>query len=507
MVAEIVGRLHARIAEEKKAGYRALNHVTGTPVVYGSEVQFMHYNSKSFLKADLSCSSADKSAYRFELSKELSTKMVFRIQPRYNIRQEGEPIQYGDQILINYAKLGCYVNFSTNFPVEIDTPINVPNDETPITAPYENKKLNESSTRFEAYISQFQDCVWRVYYFGTQKEQDHVVVKGRDLIRLRHIEQPSFLGGESCLRSLDPEVYGRIYTGEDEAEHDSLSTIWEVETENYQSLGAECHILDNNGRYKGIRLRHLMTGRVLSLGNVDVGSGLSQIPVLKQQDKDSSYSIILHCFANKPKNELYYNTAYSIGFRVPENAENEPTSLIDFEVEAKRRERRGNAHEFITMSMEKDYGALKTSMTHVHVLNQSNEIIEEEEEDVKLFKQLRESEFSIKKRVLYAESAEPSAEYAYIIQRVDPERALEMYFVQSSLPILNHFKDMIKSCQSLSEIAWETVQKVLSVLKLLIFFVHNFDMDLVKRHDAIKYEGTLMHTKIYVNNTPWELRV
>ena len=459
----------------------------GIPVVYGSEVQFMHYNSKSFLKADLSCSSADKNAYRFELSKEFSTKMVFRIQPRYSIRQEGEPIQYGDQILINYSKLGCYVNFSTNFPVEIDTPVNFPNEEATITEPYENKKLSESSTRFEAYISQFQDCIWRVYYFGTQKEQDPIVVKGRDLIRLRHIEQPAFLGGELCLRSRDPEVYGRIYTGEDEAEHDSLNTIWEVETDNHQSLGGECHILDSNGGYKGIRLRHLMTGRVLSLGDVDVGLEISQIPVLKQQKKDSSYSIIFHCFANKPKKEMYYNTAYSIGFVVPENAGDKQTSLIDFEEEARKREGRENAHEFITMSMDKDYGALKASMTNLEVLNNSNEV---REDDLKLFRRLRESEFSIKKRVVFAESAEPSAEYAYLIQRVDPERALDMFFVESSLPMLNHFKMLIKSCRSLAEIPWETVQRVLSVLKNLIFFVHNLNMDVTKRHDAIKYEGT-----------------
>ncbi len=46
--------------------------------------------------------------------------MGFKIVPKYKLRQEGEPIQYRDNILLLNTKLNCYVNFNTTTAISID---------------------------------------------------------------------------------------------------------------------------------------------------------------------------------------------------------------------------------------------------------------------------------------------------------------------------------------------------------------------------------------------------
>ena len=55
----------------------------------------------------------DKSAYKFVLSDQFGYGMIFKIMPKFKLRQEGEKIQFKDQVLLKNIKLGCFVNFST----------------------------------------------------------------------------------------------------------------------------------------------------------------------------------------------------------------------------------------------------------------------------------------------------------------------------------------------------------------------------------------------------------
>mmetsp|Transcript_9608 Transcript_9608/g.8277 ORF Transcript_9608/g.8277 Transcript_9608/m.8277 type:complete len:85 (-) Transcript_9608:496-750(-) len=80
----------------------------------------MHLNSEQFINGKISCSETDKSAYKFELSDEYNSGMVFRIYPKYRIRQDGEPVQYSDQIKLVNSKLDCFINFSFETPNDYD---------------------------------------------------------------------------------------------------------------------------------------------------------------------------------------------------------------------------------------------------------------------------------------------------------------------------------------------------------------------------------------------------
>ena len=310
-------KMSSRIQDERIANSKILQHVLQSPIVYGTEVQFMHVTSKGFLKADISCSDSDKSAYRFELSDEFSSKMVFKICPKYNVRQEGEPVQFGDQILIHSPKLDCYVNFSMNTALEMDHEVEIPENTPIISKPFEHRKLDRRSKRYEAHISQFRDCVWKIYHYGSHKTEDSMIVRGGDIIRLKHTEIEAYLAADVCMQTQHPEVYGRIYQGTYAEELDCINTFWEVEILNYQDRGGQCEILNDQKEYKQIRLRHLLTGKVMDYGSVAVDDETWRIPVLmKRPNTDNGYSMVFHGFANNPKKELYFNTAYSIGFRI-----------------------------------------------------------------------------------------------------------------------------------------------------------------------------------------------
>ncbi len=109
---ELIELLH-RKQSEIKANQNQLKEQYGIDVTYGEEVQFMHFISKSFLNGKILCSQVDQGAYKFQLSKEYGVGMIFKILPKYKLRQEGENVQFEDQILLYNTHLDSYVNFST----------------------------------------------------------------------------------------------------------------------------------------------------------------------------------------------------------------------------------------------------------------------------------------------------------------------------------------------------------------------------------------------------------
>ena len=139
----------------------------GNYVTYGSEVQFYHFSSKMFLNGRSLCSLSDKSAYKLELSSIYSSGMIFRINSKYKLRQEGELIQYKDHILLFNMKMNCYLNFHVY-------PSNEPNYSfqknkisfKPICKIPTLRTINEVSEKFEAYLT----TLINGYYFKKTKE-------------------------------------------------------------------------------------------------------------------------------------------------------------------------------------------------------------------------------------------------------------------------------------------------------------------------------------------------
>lgn len=175
-----IQKMEKRSKDEHDSNLNLLNGVIGQEVTYGSEVQFLHADSKLFLNGKILCSESDTSAYKFELTDSFNTGMLFKIVPRFKLREEGEVVQYKDHILFFNVKLNCFANFSDDVPIEIDRPIQI-SDKKPIYNPFLIKNTHGSTLRYEAYLSNSQDSYWQLFFHSDMENGNKI--KGCDFIR------------------------------------------------------------------------------------------------------------------------------------------------------------------------------------------------------------------------------------------------------------------------------------------------------------------------------------
>lgn len=115
-----------------------------------------------FIQGTVLASASDKSAYQFELSEHFCKGMTFVVLPRYKLRQEGEIIQYNDQILLHNVKVNGLCNFSTKKLAEIDNNIhqNNSNKDTYLGNRLIDSKKQENRLRYECYLSNTIEATW-----------------------------------------------------------------------------------------------------------------------------------------------------------------------------------------------------------------------------------------------------------------------------------------------------------------------------------------------------------
>lgn len=68
---------------------KALNMCTNMTVCYGDEIQLKHTKSNMFLNGKEVASETEKSAYLFEVTDEFQYGMIFRIYPKFKLRNVG----------------------------------------------------------------------------------------------------------------------------------------------------------------------------------------------------------------------------------------------------------------------------------------------------------------------------------------------------------------------------------------------------------------------------------
>ena len=77
----------------------------------------------------------------------------------------------------------------------------------------------------------FSESTWQIFPHGKEfiEEDDINVIKGGDLIRLRHTELLEYLSVDQAFNSENPEVYLHKYNGDYEEEGNTAKSIFEVE--------------------------------------------------------------------------------------------------------------------------------------------------------------------------------------------------------------------------------------------------------------------------------------
>ena len=191
---EIPESLIAKLEEMKKrqqmernSNFKLLYEYNGLSVSYGGEIQLMHYDSRQFLNGKIMASSNDKSSYQLELSDDFSYGMMFKIYPKYKLRQVGDSVKIIDNVLIQNTKLGCYINLQTDGSTnqnKIESSFKV--EEYQI---WDFRKEKIVYPHYELFLSQFSDCQWsfEIFRHSTLNLEENVI-QGSELITLKHTE-------------------------------------------------------------------------------------------------------------------------------------------------------------------------------------------------------------------------------------------------------------------------------------------------------------------------------
>lgn len=255
-----------RISREKELNELMIKEREGKDVLYGDEVYLMHFDSKSFIQGKNDCAETNKVGYDCKLSTWYSMSMVFKVLPRYKSRQEGEIIQYRDNLVFYNTKYNTYLSFASDLELPHDKAYEQGN-----TRPFRQLQhiLDPCFNRFRVYLSQQIESAWRVMLFRSYDLGSNLVL-GNDLIKLKHTELGGYLSADLTYFLDNPEVHVKNYVGEYQSEENSAKGVWEIEHVVSDERGKE-FALNTLVKPDGVtyrksqvfRLRHFSSGMLL----------------------------------------------------------------------------------------------------------------------------------------------------------------------------------------------------------------------------------------------------
>ena len=465
-----LAKAQARSRQEFEANQGVMESYKGKTVSYGVEIQLMHADSGLFIDGKVTTSESDKSAYQFELSRDYNSGMIFRFLPKFQMCEEGDPVHYEAEILLQNIKLNCFVNFTRNPIIDVDVPTTSIEYFPP--SPYkiiESRRIDASSSRYEAHLSQYQEISWKMLFHGRsgnkkQKEGKSTAncIMGGDLIRLRHIGVQGYIAADVAYQLDNPEVYVRSYHGEFPDENRSVCELWEVERMSLTNRGTEV-VAGNTNLYK---LRHFLTGRVLILDEVAMDD-VRVIPLLAQDKDEKAVRDMENCLSFIPtvhqkQPHVVHGNSYALAFNnsklflqiLPEATTPTNTSFNNYTARGQKKTQQ-QILSFRTTTRE-NFEFPSTQDPNPKELSS-------------FFNPLKDSEFCIRRRPTYVDPKN-SAEHAFYIEKVDESEKTDVLFVAATLTHLNHLRGIIKTQQT-SMLVPDYLKKVIEILEQLIFFV------------------------------------
>lgn len=221
---------------EKARNEKLIEDMIDTPVTFGSEIQLMHADSKSFVCGSRTCTQNTKVGYECKLSQWYSKMMIFKILPKLKSRNEGEMIQYKDLVMFENMENISYLSFCFSKPVKF-----LQCDPTwAMKNPFRQifNATNSDFSSFQCYLSMIPQTSFTCVLHGPSRRKDKTLY-GQQFIRIAHTEVGGYLGadliypGQSQSRNTPITEQPQVYLGVDHSEHATEkrpgSTIWEIE--------------------------------------------------------------------------------------------------------------------------------------------------------------------------------------------------------------------------------------------------------------------------------------
>ena len=193
---EKLKKLQNKMDIEKEINEDIMEKKKGEYIRYEDQFQLYHYASKYFLTSKNVCSNTSAIGYVTEMSNIFSEDMNLKILPRFNSFQNGDFIQYNDEVKLQSSVTEFYLTINFGFG-EVQTNYqdnnfnNTQNDLLNIA----NLNLNETESKYGTFFNHTSKNSWVFLNFPEieDSKMKKLNVDWFDLVRIYHINTNSLL--------------------------------------------------------------------------------------------------------------------------------------------------------------------------------------------------------------------------------------------------------------------------------------------------------------------------